>query len=181
MKDFFSILRTYAWPYKGYLIGSLVFNLLSAVLNVFSFMSLMPMLQLLFGINKGTYHFIEWGAQDTSFKDTLINNLYYWTQQLMERYGPSRTLLYIGLFLIVSTLLKTFCYFASSGVMVSSGVTVGRTTERTAKLPSSSNSAMISKLPANASPHSLSQRAARKARMKSQPTKPVRSIPTTGL
>ncbi len=118
MKDFFSILRTYAWPYKGYLIGSLVFNLLSAVLNVFSFMSLMPMLQLLFGINKGTYHFIEWGAQDTSFKDTLINNLYYWTQQLMERYGPSRTLLYIGLFLIVSTLLKTFCYFASSGVMV---------------------------------------------------------------
>ena len=55
MKDFFSILRTYAWPYKGYLIGSLVFNLLSAVLNVFSFMSLMPMLQLLFGINKGTY------------------------------------------------------------------------------------------------------------------------------
>ncbi len=118
MKEFFSILRTYAWPYKGYLIGSLVFNLLSAVLNVFSFMSLMPMLQLLFGINKGTYHFIEWGAQDTSFKDTLINNLYYWTQQLMERYGPSRTLLYIGLFLIVSTLLKTFCYFASSGVMV---------------------------------------------------------------
>ena len=118
MKEFFSILRTYAWPYKGYLIGSLVFNLLSAVLNVFSFMSLMPMLQLLFGIDKGTYQFIPWGAEGTSFKDILINNLYYWTQQLMEQYGPSRTLLYIGLFLIASTLLKTFCYFASSGVMV---------------------------------------------------------------
>lgn len=52
MNDFFSVLRTYVAPYKAYLIGSLVFNLLSAVLNVFSFVSLIPMLNLLFEVEK---------------------------------------------------------------------------------------------------------------------------------
>ena len=118
MKDFFGILRTYAWPYKGYLVGSLFFNLISAVLNVFSFMSLIPMLQLLFGINKETYQFIDWNASAGSFKDIFINNLYYYTTELMKTYGPSRTLLYIGLFLIVTTFLKTSFYFASAGIMV---------------------------------------------------------------
>ncbi len=118
MKEFVLILRTYAWPYKGYLIGSLVFNLLSAVLNVFSFMSLIPMLQLLFGINKGTYEFIDWNSTTVSFKEIIINNLYYYTTELMNNYGPSRTLLYIGLFLIITTFLKTGFYFASAGIMV---------------------------------------------------------------
>lgn len=117
MKEFFHILRVYAWPYKGYLGGSLFFNLLSAVLNVFSFMSLMPMLYLLFGIDKGTYIFMPWDSHHT-FKKIIINNLYYFTQQLMSEYGPSMTLLYIGLFLVFTTMLKTGAYFVSAGIMV---------------------------------------------------------------
>ena len=117
MKEFISILRTYAWPYKGYLAGSLFFNLLSAILNVFSFMSLMPMLNLLFSIDKETYAFMPWDGPE-SLKDIVINNLYYYTQEMVAAYGPSLTLLYIGLFLIVSTLLKTGSYFASAGIMV---------------------------------------------------------------
>ncbi|MBQ8098547.1 MAG: ABC transporter ATP-binding protein [Bacteroidaceae bacterium] len=117
MKEFISILRTYAWPYKGYLAGSLFFNLLSAILNVFSFMSLMPMLNLLFSIDKETYAFMPWDGPE-SLKDIVINNLYYYTQEMVATYGPSLTLLYIGLFLIVSTLLKTGSYFASAGIMV---------------------------------------------------------------
>lgn len=118
MNSFFTVLRTYAYPYRGYLGGSLVLNLLSAVLNVFSFMSLMPMLYLLFGLDTKTYEFIEWNDASVSMKDTIVNNLYYYTTCLMEQYGPSRTLLLIGLFLIVATLAKTFCYFASVSIMV---------------------------------------------------------------
>jgi subfamily B ATP-binding cassette protein MsbA len=117
MKEFFHILHVYAWPYKGYLGGSLFFNLLSAVLNIFSFMSLMPMLYLLFGIDKGTYTFLPWDSHH-EFKKIVINNLYYYTQQLMDAYGPSLTLLYIGLFLIFTTMLKTGAYFVSAGIMV---------------------------------------------------------------
>ncbi len=117
MKDFIQILRTYAWPYRGYMAGALFFNLLSAVLNVFSFMSLMPMLNLLFGIEKQNYTFIPWNA-GASMKDILINNLYYYTQVLVQQNGASLTLLYIGLFLVVSTFLKTGSYFASAGMMV---------------------------------------------------------------
>lgn len=117
MKEFFKVMRTYAMPYKGYLAGSLFFNLLSAVLNVFSFMSIMPMLNLLFGIDTKTYTFLPWTSHH-DFKKIVINNLYYYTQELVAQFGPSTTLLFIGLFLIVSTLFKTGSYFASAGVMV---------------------------------------------------------------
>ena len=58
MKEFLRTIRQYILPYKKYMAGALVFNLLSAVLNVFSFVSLIPMLQLLFGIDRRTYHFM---------------------------------------------------------------------------------------------------------------------------
>lgn len=109
-------MRQYVAPYKGYLVGSLVLNVLSAVLNIFSFLSLMPMLQLLFGIERGHYEYREWELRN--LQEILINNLYYYTTQLMELYGSSTTLLLIGIFLIITTGLKTFCYFASVATMV---------------------------------------------------------------
>ena len=118
MKDFIALLTTYVKPYKRYLFGSLFFNLLSAVLNVFSFVSLIPMLQLLFGIDTTKYSFVPWDADGMSAKDILVNNLYYYTTELISTYGASTTLLFIGGFLIFTTLLKTSCYFASVGVMV---------------------------------------------------------------
>ena len=107
MKEFFKVLVKYVLPYKRYLFGSLVFNLLSAMLNVFSFLSLLPMLQMLFGIDNKTYSFIEWDAAGMNMKDILVNNLYYYTGELIKLYGASYTLLLIGLFLIVTTLMKT--------------------------------------------------------------------------
>lgn len=117
MKEFFRIMKCYITPYKGYLFGSLFFNLLSAILNVFSFMSLIPMLQLLFGIDKKEYHFMAWHSAG-SMKDIVVNNLYYYTGRLIEQHGASATLLYIGAFLALATLLKTSCYFASVAIMV---------------------------------------------------------------
>lgn len=118
MKDFFRLLLHYVAPYKRYLFGSLFFNLLSAVLNVFSFLSLMPMLKILFRLDTTRYTFIPWDTPDASFKDILLNNLYYYTTDLIHVYGASTALLFIGLFLITATLLKTSCYFASVGIMV---------------------------------------------------------------
>lgn len=118
MKEFFEVLRRYVTPYKGYLLGSLLFNILSAVLNVFSFVTLMPMLKILFRIDTQTYAFMAWDAADKSFKDVLVNNMYYYTQTWMGEYGASATLLFLGLFLITATLLKTSTYFASAAIMV---------------------------------------------------------------
>ncbi len=118
MKEFLKMMRQYIAPYKRYMIGSLVFNLLSAVLNVFSFASLIPMLNLLFKLDTKVYHYIAWDTPKVSAKDVIVNNMYYYTQQVMEIYGASTTLLLIGLFLITATLLKTSCYFASAGLLV---------------------------------------------------------------
>lgn len=118
MKEFFRVMRHYVRPYKGYLVGSLVFNLLSAILNVFSFVSLIPMLQLLFGIDRNHYEFIAWNTPGLGMKEIVVNNIYWYTTELMARYGAPTTLLFIGLFLVTATLLKTSCYFASVGIMV---------------------------------------------------------------
>ena len=118
MKDFLKIITRYVAPYKRYLFGSLLFNILSAVLNVFSFVSLIPMLQLLFGIDTTKYEFIPWDTTGIGMKDIVVNNLYYYTTALISIYGASTTLLLIGSFLVIATLLKTGCYFASVAIMV---------------------------------------------------------------
>ena len=118
MNEFLRMMRQYVAPYKAYLFGGLLFNVLSAVLNVFSFVSIIPMLQLLFGIDKQEYHFIPWDTAEVGIKDILINNLYFYTTQLMSEWGASATLLAIGAFLAFATLLKTSCYFASVAMMV---------------------------------------------------------------
>lgn len=117
MKEFLQVMKRFALPYKKYMLLAVLFNLLSALLNIFSFTSLMPMLNLLFGMDENEYHFMAWnGAGDV--KDILINNLYYYTTVLIAEYGQATTVLLIGLFLSFTTLLKTSCYFASSAIMV---------------------------------------------------------------
>ena len=77
------------------MIGAVVANLLSAVLNVFSFMSVMPMLHMLFGMDTSAYEYQPW--QLDGIKDIAINNLYYFTSVLIGNYGHKTTLLIIGL------------------------------------------------------------------------------------
>lgn len=117
MKEFFRILRRYVGPYKRYVIGSVVLNLLSAVLNIFSFATLLPMLNILFGLDKGTHYEYMPIAMDNLLA-SLKNDLYFYTQNVIENYGASTTLLFVGLVLATATLLKTTAYFASSAVMV---------------------------------------------------------------
>lgn len=76
------------------------------------------MLQMLFGIDKTRYVFMDWNTVGVSMKDIAVNNMYWYTTQLMDKYGAATALLFIGLFLVTTTLLKTGCYFASVGIMV---------------------------------------------------------------
>ena len=117
MKEFFQMMRRFVSPYKKYLGWAVLLNLLSAVFNIFSFTLLIPILQILFKIDQRTYSFIPWNS-DMGIKEVAINNFYYSVSQMIESYGSSNSLLFLGLFLAFMTMLKTSCYFASSAVMI---------------------------------------------------------------
>ncbi|MBR0166301.1 MAG: ABC transporter ATP-binding protein [Prevotella sp.] len=118
MKEFMKVLRRFVWPYKRFVGLSIVFNLLSALLNIFSFAALIPILQILFktGDNQEVTTLMAWG--DAGFKDVAVNNLYYYINQFITDMGSTATLLLIGIFLIVTTLLKTIAYFLASASVV---------------------------------------------------------------
>ena len=118
MKEFMKVLRRFVWPYKRFVGLSILFNLLSALLNIFSFAALIPILQILFktGDNQEVTALMAWG--DASFKDVAVNNLYYYINQFIADMGSTTTLLLIGIFLIVTTLLKTIAYFLASASVV---------------------------------------------------------------
>ena len=111
------MMKRFVAPYKRYLVGAVVLNMLSAIFNIFSFTLIIPILQILFKINDKVYEFIPWDT-DMDIKEKLTNNLYFYVTGLIEQYGGSVTLLVLGLFLGLMTALKTSCYFGSSAVMV---------------------------------------------------------------
>ena len=116
MKEFFKIMGKYFAPYKRFVAGTLTFNILTAFFNVFSFTLLLPILNILFGIESGNYTLMSWS--DGSFKDVAMNNLYYYSQELINTYGNPTTLLFLGLGLAFMTLLKTGSYFAGSACLM---------------------------------------------------------------
>ena len=118
MKEFLQILRRFIPPYKRYLVLTVVFNILSALLNIFSFAALIPILQILFR-TKGTgtaTTLMPWSFDH--IKDVLANNADYYVTQLIASVGATTTLLLIGLFLAFTTFLKTGAYFLSSATII---------------------------------------------------------------
>ena len=118
MKDFLRVLGRFVPPYKKYLLLNIFLNVLSAVLNVFSFTLLIPILQILFKLDSKVYSFIPWSDAGMSFKSILVNNFYFYVTELINYYGASITLLILGLFLAIMTFLKTSAYFLSSATMI---------------------------------------------------------------
>lgn len=118
MKELFRMMRRFVTPYKKYVGLSVILNILSAVTNVFSFTLLIPILDILFqtGANNEVYEYMEWGS--AGVKDVAVNNFYYYVTQMIAEKGAMLTLLVIGVLFVVSTFLKTSCYFASSAVMI---------------------------------------------------------------
>ena len=118
MKEFIKILRRFVPPYKKYLVLTIIFNILSAILNIFSFAAIIPILNILFKTEESLRQvdFIPWTQGD--LKETLSNNMNYYVQELIIDMGATTTLLLIGLFLAFATFLKTGAYFLSSASII---------------------------------------------------------------
>ena len=125
MREFLQMVRRFVWPYKKYVWLSVLFNLLSALLNIFSFAALIPILQILFKTGEAVQvtTLMDWGSG--SMKDVALNNLYYYINNFIANEGETTTLLVIGIFLIVTTLMKVATYFlaSSSVIPIRTGIT----------------------------------------------------------
>ena len=118
MKEFINVLRRFVPPYKKYLILSIVFNILSAVLNIFSFAALIPILQILFQTSDAETATSLMSWDWTNIQAVLMNNMNYYVNGLIAEWGQTTTLLLIGLFLAVTTFLKTGAYFLSAATII---------------------------------------------------------------
>lgn len=118
MKEFIQVLKRFVPPYKKYLVLSVVFNILSALLNIFSFATLVPILQILFKTgDAGTAtELMAWDWSNA--KEVVSNNADYYVTQMIADMGATTTLLIIGLFLAFATFLKTGAYFLSSATII---------------------------------------------------------------
>lgn len=124
MKDFLRILRRFVPPYKRYLVGNILFNILSAILNLFSFALIIPILQILFKIDKGVYTYmpviVDWANWDSvkALPEIWKNNFFWFVSDLIEREGASFTLIILGIFLVVMTFLKVASMYLAFYMMI---------------------------------------------------------------
>lgn len=124
MKDFIRVLRRFVPPYKKYVVLNIVFNILSAILNLFTFALIIPILQILFKINDAVYSFMEWSYQPLSWDwwksvpEILQNNFYWYVSDLIATHGGSYTLIALGIALVVMTLLKVLAMYMAFFMMI---------------------------------------------------------------
>ena len=116
MKGFWQLLKRFVPPYKKYIVLNVLFNLLTAFLTLFSFALIIPILEMLFGLNTQTYSYMEWGSG--KIDAVLTNNFYYYVQCIIERYGQSTALACIAAALVVMTAFKTGCAYLSAFFMI---------------------------------------------------------------
>ena len=116
MKGFWQLLKRFVPPYKKYIVLNVLFNLLTAFLTLFSFALIIPILEMLFGLNTQTYNYMEMGSG--KLDAVLTNNFYYYVQCIIERYGQSTALACIAAALVVMTAFKTGCAYLSAFFMI---------------------------------------------------------------
>ena len=112
MKEFLLLAKRFISPYKKYLILNILFNILSAFLTLFSFAIIIPILEMLFRISQAHYEFMAWGTGD--LKDEVVNNFYYYTQEIIADHGQSVALAALAALLVFMTLLKTGTAYLSA-------------------------------------------------------------------
>ncbi|MDR3251044.1 MAG: ABC transporter ATP-binding protein/permease [Tannerella sp.] len=124
MKDFFRVLKRFVPPYKKYVTLNIVFNILSAILNLFAFALIIPILQILFKIDDTVYSFMEWSAQPLSWDwwksvpEIAQNNFFWFINNLVDTHGGSYTLIALGIGLIIMTLLKVLAMYMAFYTMI---------------------------------------------------------------
>lgn len=124
MRDFLRVLRRFVPPYKRYLVLNIVFNILSAILNLFSFALIIPILQILFKINASHYSFMPWQFDASSWEswkalpDLCTNNFFWYVSDVIEKQGGSFALILLGLFLVMATFLKVATMYLAFYTMI---------------------------------------------------------------
>ncbi|CAK7082433.1 MAG: Lipid A export ATP-binding/permease protein MsbA [Parabacteroides sp.] len=124
MKDFLRVLRRFVPPYKKFMVWNVIFNVLSAILNLFSFALIIPILNILFKISDETYSYMDWTFNPLSFEawkatpELLKNNFFWFVSDMIETRGGSFTLIVLGIFLIVSTFLKVGTMYMAFFTMI---------------------------------------------------------------
>jgi len=120
MKSIFVIIKRFLPKYKWYAVANLICNILGTLFNLFSFASIIPVLQILFGINSERHEMMEWGGFSSvdEMADVAVNNAYAVIERIMDVYGASTALLFLGFYLMVMTLLKTGSNFLSGATLV---------------------------------------------------------------
>lgn len=124
MRDFLRVLRRFVPPYKRYLVLNIVFNILSAILNLFSFALIIPILQILFKINESHYSFMPWQFDASSWEswkalpDLFTNNFFWYVSDVIEKQGGSFALILLGLFLVMATFLKVATMYLAFYTMI---------------------------------------------------------------
>lgn len=116
----FNLFRRFLSPYKWYVIANIFLNLITAIFNLFSFASIIPILQILFGMDTNTHTYISFSQIDSL--DSLLeigkNNIYAYIEALINQHGASTALMLLGVYLIIMTLLKTLSAFLASASLV---------------------------------------------------------------
>ncbi len=114
MKDFIKILRRFVTPYKRALVLSIIFNIISALFSGISMLFVIPILEVLFNTAKEIHQLLPWELS----KDVLTNNLYYYITYVKAEYGVVVVMPFIGLFMLLSTFIKTGSMYAGAYQMV---------------------------------------------------------------
>lgn len=120
MFNFSQLLKRFMPPYKKYVFLTFLFNILSTVFSLFSFAAVIPVLRLLFKLDNSNAVYQNWEFSDSfnHIVGALKNNLEYSIEQTIQSVGPSTTLMYLGLFLIVMTGFKVGTAFLASFYMI---------------------------------------------------------------
>lgn len=124
MKDFLRILRRFIPPYKKFLSWNIFFNILSAILNLFSFMLIIPILNILFRLQDTNYEYISWTFDPMNWDfwknifDILKNNFFWFVSHIIETRGGTYALVILGIFLIVMTFLKVASMYMAFYTMI---------------------------------------------------------------
>ncbi|SHF74600.1 ATP-binding cassette, subfamily B, MsbA [Mariniphaga anaerophila] len=114
MKDFIHLLRRFIPPYKWKLAWNIVFNFLSAIFGAFSFLLLIPSLQILFGTQELVTIKPEFTYSISSFSEYAN----YLISQVIIKYNHEKALIFIGIFIIITVFLKTGFYYLANYMIV---------------------------------------------------------------
>ena len=114
------LLRRFIPPYRGQVALNILFNILSTVLSLFSFATIIPVLRLLFGLSELNARYVELTTAMPlkEYLEAARGNLYWWMGSLVEQYGSGYVLFMLGLFLVVTTGLKCLCAWLANYFIV---------------------------------------------------------------